>query len=122
MSEDNKTKAVETETVASAPSENTKRKCPPKRRQSDQPKTSAVIKRAWKKFRDSTGSKVSLKKFLATAQDLPVKEWKDHKKGSLEKLAKVARNKLKGGRILAEKTATKLSRRKTKGPAKAEVK
>jgi hypothetical protein len=82
-----------------------------KKRTSDQPKTSAVIKRLYAK----SGKKLSLKEFVRTLSDPVAKEWKDHKKGSLEKVAGKKRLETKGGRIALEKSATRLARRKSKG-------
>lgn len=89
-----------------------------KRRTSDSPKTSVALKRLWHRFCEENG-KMPLKAFLRQEKDNPevkalTKEWRDHKKGSLEKVAKAARQKNKGARIAAEKLASKQARRKSK--------
>lgn len=84
-----------------------------KNRTSDQPKTGVALKRLCKK--NGGGC---LKDFARSISSDPlVKEWKDHKRGSLEKMAKKKRLENKGGRIMLEKSATRLARRKSKGSA-----
>ncbi len=85
-----------------------------KRRSSADPKTSVALKRLWHQHIADTGHKVPLKVFVRSlAKDHPlVAEWRGHKHGSLERVAKAARLKNKGARIAAEKQASKAARKK----------
>lgn len=77
----------------------------------------STTSRAIKTLYGESGSRLSLKQFarnLLKEGNQVAKDWFAHKHGNLEKLAKAARQKNKGGRIALEKQATKNARRKTK--------
>lgn len=90
-----------------------------KRRRSEDPPVSKVIKNLWKAhLADNKRSHVSLKQFARSRNDATAKEWFAHKRGSLDKIAKKQRLDLRGGTIRATALASKSARKKVKAGGK----
>lgn len=82
----------------------------PKRRTSESPKPSMIVKRLWK----AANTNLSLHDFAKSIKDKEpaAKEWLGNRRGAKEKKEKETRRKNKGARIALEKAASKAARRK----------